>query len=286
MMPCGRSDERRRQEAMRGRLWAVCVCVGVAMSKHVKVPLGGVQWWCVRRLCNEPNKVNTNCGKEGREGGEAGAEAEAWAGRDWRLGSRAWHRQWGRHTPPSTSSPHLAPALSEHSPNAIQFNYYDTHCVCECVCVWLPPDFWLSQAAREAQKSRHGPLGCGLIEDASRMSNRSRGMCVCVCVRAWGIIKVNCVENWQAEKRVKHITQIVLISYYFVASRRFSPRFMEHGDCPQFDPSPPTATRLRDGALNVGLRADCGCGCGFLPFAFKAHAPLVAPPLPPRTGYL
>lgn len=25
MMPCGRSDERRRQEAMRGRLWAVCV---------------------------------------------------------------------------------------------------------------------------------------------------------------------------------------------------------------------------------------------------------------------
>lgn len=64
-------------------------------------------------------------------------------------------------------------------------------------------------------------------------------MCVRVCVRAWGIIKVNCVENWQAEKRVKHITQIVLISYYFVASLRFSPRFMEHADCPQLPPPCP-----------------------------------------------
>lgn len=55
MMPCGRSDERRRQEAGEGEtvscvgVW-VSVCVGVAMSKHVKVPLGG----CAMMVCAAP----------------------------------------------------------------------------------------------------------------------------------------------------------------------------------------------------------------------------------------
>lgn len=98
-------------------------------------------------------------------------------------------------------------------------------------------------------------------------------MRACVCA---------CVGHHQSQLCGKLASRKARKTYYadcidFLLFCRAAPFLAEIYGARRLPPIRP----LRDGALNVGLRADCGCGCGFLPFAFKAHAPLVAPPLPP-----
>lgn len=193
------------------------------------------------------------------------------------VGQLARHRQWGRPLPclPACLTARCAPHLAPSTPQT-QFNSTITiRIVCSCLC--LGPAWFLIIAG--GAKVTSWPFGLWLNRRCRQeMSNRSRRMCVCVPV--WGIIKVNCVENWRQEGKARKTYYADCIDFWLfcrvsVVSRRdlWSTTIA------------PNSLRPSTGALNVGLRADCGCGCGFLPCQYTPPTAPHNDPFP-SAGYL